>query len=62
MNVVAILLCFAVQVLVAALALQRFHVGHPEVVAESSDGMNGVLERNLDLEARGIEQNDVLST
>ena len=61
-DVFAILLCFVVHVLITALAFQRFHVGHPEVVAESSDGMDGVLEGNLDLEAQGVEQNDILST
>ncbi|MCB1099443.1 MAG: hypothetical protein KDN22_27985 [Verrucomicrobiae bacterium] len=32
------------------------------MVAESSDGMDGVLKGNLDLETQGVEQNDILST
>ena len=42
----------AMEVLVAAAAAQRLHVGHPEVVAERADQPDRLLERVFDLKRR----------
>ena len=47
------------EVLVAAAAAQRLHVGHPEVVAERTDQPHRLLERMLDFEAQAVEANDL---
>ena len=49
----------AMEVLVAAAAPQRLHVGHPEVVAERADQPHRLLERVFDLEAQAVEANDL---
>src|SRR5277367_483159 len=49
----------AMEVLVAAAAAQRLHVGHPEMVAERADQPHRLLERMLDLEAQAVEANDL---
>jgi len=41
--------------LVAVVATQRFHVGHPEVIAECADLAHGLLEGVLDLESEPVE-------
>jgi len=48
---VAIALRLAMQKLIAAVAGQRLHVLHPEVVGERTDQMRRLFEAVLDLEA-----------
>ena len=55
---VAVVLRFAVHVLVAAPALDGGHGAHPEVVGEGAQNVKGVLEGDLDLEAQAVEADD----
>src|ERR1700730_16688335 len=45
----------AMEVLVAAAAAQRLHVGHPEVVAERAEQPHRLLERVFDFEALAVD-------
>ena len=47
------------EMLIAAVAAQRLHVGHPEVVGEGTDPAYCLLEGVLDLEAQAVETNDI---
>ena len=48
-----------VEMLVAVVATQRLHVGHPEMVREGTDQPDRLLEGVLDFEAQAVEANDV---
>ena len=47
------------KMLIAVIAAQWPHVGHPEMVGERTDLAHCLLEGVLDLEAHSIETNDV---
>ena len=47
------------EMLIAAVAAQRLHVGHPEMVGEGTDLAHCLLEGVLDLEAQAVETNDI---
>ena len=49
----------AVQELVALKAAQRGHRAHPEMIGPGADGVEGLFERDLDLEAQGVESDDL---
>ena len=50
---------FAMEELVALKPAQRRHGAHPEVIRPSADGVEGLLESDLDLEAQGVEPDDL---
>ena len=47
------------EILIAAVAVPRLHVGHPEMVSEGTDLAYCLLEGVLDLEAQAVETNDI---
>ena len=53
LDVVAMLRRGTMEMLIAAVAAPRLHVGHPEMVGEGTDLAHCLLEGVLDLEARG---------
>src|SRR5437879_5242859 len=48
-----------VQVLVALAPLQRGHGVHPKMISVGTQGVNGLPEARLNLEAPGVEADDV---
>src|ERR1700732_4438768 len=59
LDVVAVLERGAMEMLIAAVAAQRLHVGHPEMVGEGTDLADRLLDGVLDLEAPAVETNDI---
>ena len=59
LDVVAVLERGMMEMLIAAVAAQRLHVGHPEMVGEGTDLAHCLLEGVLDLEAQAVETNDI---
>src|ERR1700739_641375 len=59
LDVVAVLERGTMEMLIAVVAAQRLHVGHPEMVGERTDLAHRLLEGVLDLEAQAVETNDV---
>ena len=59
LDVVAVLERGTMEMLIAAVAAQRPHVGHPEMVGEGTDLAHCLLEGVLDLEAQAVETNDI---
>ena len=59
LDVVAVLERGTMEMLIAAVAAQRLHVGHPEMVGEGTDLAHCLLEGVLDLEAQAVETNDI---
>ena len=47
------------EMLIAAVAAPRLHVGQPEMVGEGTDLAHCLLEGVLDLEAQAVETNDI---
>jgi hypothetical protein len=45
--------------LVALKTVQGCHRAHPEMVGPGADGVEGLLETDLDFEAQGIEPDDL---
>ena len=58
LDVVAVLERGMMEMLFAAVAAQRLHVGHPEMVGEGTDLAHCLLEGVLDLEAQAVETNE----
>jgi hypothetical protein len=59
MDRVAVLLRFAMQMLVSAPPRDSLHVEHPEVIRVGPDRADRLLERDLDLEAQPVDANDL---
>ena len=59
LDVVAVFERGAMEMLIAVIAAQWLHVGHPEMIAERADLAHSLLEGELDLEAQTIETNDL---
>ena len=57
-DLLAVAFGLAVEVSVTTAASDGGHEPHPEVITVGADGMNGLLETNLDLIAQTIELND----
>ena len=49
----------ALHILLTAAAVDRGHVLHPEVIGVGPDGVNGLLEADLDLEAPAVKANNL---
>src|SRR6516165_6978417 len=47
------------EMLIAAVAADRLHIGHPEMIGERADLADRLLEGELDLEAQAVETNDL---
>jgi carotenoid cleavage dioxygenase-like enzyme len=58
-SVVAVFERRAMKMLIAVIAAQWLHVGHPKMVGERADPAHRLFEGVLDLEARTIETNDL---
>src|SRR5476651_1677661 len=58
-DAVAIFFGLAVEELIALPALERPHGHHPEVIGPGTHGVEGVLEREFDFEAQGVEADDL---
>src|SRR5690348_1205464 len=58
-DVRSVSLGFALQVLLAAAAMNRSHVLHPEVIGISPDGVDGLLETHLNFEAPAIQADNL---
>ena len=52
LNVATVLFGSAVKVLVAVVSLERAHVGHPEMIAEGAERIDGLLEGDFDFESQ----------
>ena len=59
LDLLSVFFRFPVQVLVAASFSPRGHDFHPEVVRIGAQGVQGLLEAHLDLEAISIEAEEV---
>ena len=59
LDVAAVLEPGTMEMLIAAVAAQRLHVEHPEMVGEGTDLAHCLLEGVLDLEAQAVETNDI---
>ena len=44
------------EMLIAAVAADRLHIGHPEMIGERTDLADRLLEGELDLEAQAVER------
>ena len=49
----------SMQILVAAAAAHRLHVGHPEVIGVGAQDMNGLAKAEFDLESITVELQDL---
>ena len=49
---------FVMEMLVALKPPQRGHAAHPEVIGPGADGVQGLLERDLDFETQGVQPVD----
>src|SRR3954465_10772966 len=59
LDSVAVFERFTMKMLIAIVAAQRLHVGHPEMVGERTDLAHCLFEGVLDLEAQSVQTNDV---
>src|SRR3984957_20722059 len=59
LDVVAVFERGAMKMLIAVIAAQWLHVGHPKMVGERADPAHRLFEGVLDLEAQTIETNDL---
>lgn len=59
LDVVTVFERRAMKMLIAVIAAQWLHVGHPKMVGERTDLAHRLFEGVLDLEAQTIETNDL---
>lgn len=55
----AVVITFIVKELIAAAARGGMHIHHPEMVGPSAEGVESLLEGDLDFEAQGVEADDL---
>ena len=58
-DVLPVKLGLALHILLAAAAVDGIHVLHPEVIRVGPDGVNGLLEADLNLEAPAVKANNL---
>ena len=47
------------EMLIATVAADRLHIGHPEMIGERTDLADRLLEGEFDLEAQAVKTNDL---
>jgi len=55
----SVVIAFVMKVLVTIAAPDGVHIHHPEVVGPGAEGVEGLLEGDLDFEAQGVEANNL---